>query len=74
LNSGKFFSKGRARYKSKRKKKGTSDIKKRDERYKKKDEQMKQDGMEMKKKGQKTSPWNWLIWQKISPWMNFELQ
>ena len=35
---------------------------------------MKQDGMEMKKKGQKTSPWNWLIWQKISPWMNFELQ
>jgi len=33
---------------------------------------MKEDGMEMEKKGQKTSPWKWIIWQKISPWRNFD--
>jgi len=27
-----------------------------------------------KKRGQKTSPWKWTIWQKISPWMIFALQ
>jgi len=35
---------------------------------------MKQDGMEMEKKGQKTSPWKWIIWQKISPWRSFGTQ
>jgi len=50
LNRVTNFSKGRAKYESKSKKK------KKDERYKKKDERMEQDGMEMKKKGAKDKP------------------
>jgi hypothetical protein len=67
LNSGKFFSKGRARYKSKRKKKGTSDIKKRDERYKKKGRANETGRYGNEKKGAKDKPMELVNMAKDKP-------